>query len=100
MHRLDSRLLQHEVAETIGVTEGTLWNWENRKAEPVLRWLPNILRFLGYDPRPGPTTIGHTLKRFRQGRGITQKAVACRLDVDPSTLARWNTNSEFLPETS
>jgi len=55
MRRLDSRLLQREVAERIGVTERTLWNWENRKAEAALQWLPNILRFLGDDARPEPT---------------------------------------------
>lgn len=86
--RLDLGVLQREAAERIGVTEGTLWNWENGKAEPALPWVPSILRFIGYNPWPEPTTSGQALKRYRHRQGITQEELAVRLTVDPSTLAR------------
>lgn len=87
--RLDLGLWQRHAADRIGVTESTLWNWENGKAKPALRRLPSILRFLGYDPRPAPRTVGQMLERYRHGCGMTQQQLAIRLKVDPSTLARW-----------
>jgi predicted transcriptional regulator len=47
--RLDLGLLQHELAETIGVTESTVCNWEHG-TEPELRHMPKIIEFLGYVP--------------------------------------------------
>jgi DNA-binding XRE family transcriptional regulator len=44
--RLDLGLQQHEVAETIGVTESTIWNWEHG-TKPLAKYLPKIIKFLG-----------------------------------------------------
>ena len=87
--RFDFGLLQGEAAERIGVDTSTVTNWELGHATPALRWLPAIIQFLGYDPQPHPETVGQALKRHRHGHGISQKQLAWRLRVDPSTLARW-----------
>lgn len=58
---------------------------------PALRWLPAIIQFIGYDPRPVPETIAARLVHYRTGRGISQLEMAKRLGIDPSTLARWET---------
>jgi DNA-binding XRE family transcriptional regulator len=44
--RLDLGLQQHEVAEAIGVTESTIWNWEHG-TKPLAKYLPKIIKFLG-----------------------------------------------------
>jgi hypothetical protein len=38
----------------VGCSKASLLNWERGRAEPELRFLPAILRFLGYDPRQEP----------------------------------------------
>jgi len=47
--RMDNRLMQSEVANIIGVSEESIWNWENR-TQPHMRYLPKITKFLGYIP--------------------------------------------------
>ena len=54
-----------------------------------LRTLSAVIRFLGYDPRPVPNTIGEALVRHRTGQGMSPKELAAKLSVDPTTLARW-----------
>ena len=56
--RLDSGLPQRQVAEAIGFHHASLLNWQRGRAEPKRRYLPGILRFLGYDPRPASATFG------------------------------------------
>ncbi|MBI4519500.1 MAG: transcriptional regulator [Gemmatimonadetes bacterium] len=87
--RLDLGLLQRDVAGRLGVDNATVTNWELGQAAPALRWLPGIIRFLGYDPRPRPKSIGQALKHYRHGQGLSQQELAVRLRVDPGTLARW-----------
>jgi transcriptional regulator with XRE-family HTH domain len=91
--RLDLGLLQREVAERIGASTTTITNWELRQTAPALGWMPPIVRFLGYDPRPAPEAVGLRIRHYREGRGITQKAMARQLGIDPSTLARWEWGS-------
>jgi len=45
--RMDLGLLQREVAEIIGVTESSVWNWEHG-VEPEQHYNPKIIKFLGY----------------------------------------------------
>ena len=37
------------------------------RTPPDMRCLPGVLRFLGYDPRHEPTTVGQALVRYREG---------------------------------
>ena len=52
--RMDLGLIQREVARQIGADPWTIANWEKGKTEPVARFIPHILAFLGYDPRTDP----------------------------------------------
>lgn len=65
--RLDRGLSQRRVAREIGCHHTSLLNWERGRREPELRYLPGILRFLGYDPRPEPLTFGGRLRAAREG---------------------------------
>jgi hypothetical protein len=56
---------------------------------PGIRFLPAILVFLGNDPRPQPETLGEKLIAFRLAKGWARPRLAVKLQVDPSTLARW-----------
>jgi DNA-binding XRE family transcriptional regulator len=87
--RLDLALLQRQVADSIGVDKNTIANWEGQRSNPALILMPAIIRFLGYNPLPGSTTLAGRLVRYRTSLGMTQKALAKRLGIDPCTLARW-----------
>jgi transcriptional regulator with XRE-family HTH domain len=60
--RLDLGLLQRDVALRLGVSKSAVMNWERGRTEPMIRFLPAIIRFLGYDPRPLPSATA--LLRF------------------------------------
>jgi len=87
--RLDLGLFQSDLANILGVTESCVWNWESNTSSPHWRYLKPIVGFLGYDPWPPAEVIAERLVRYRWLRGWTQKAMAKRIGVDPSTLARW-----------
>jgi transcriptional regulator with XRE-family HTH domain len=90
--RLVSKLLQRQVAEQLGVDPDTLRNWEGNRVQPQFRFIPAIIRFLGYNPLSPPPTnggLGERLVSYRKLLGISQKDLAGQLEVDPCTLARW-----------
>jgi transcriptional regulator with XRE-family HTH domain len=76
--RLDRDLSQRHAAEAIGCHATALLHWEKGHAATELRFLPAILRFLGYDPRPEPATFGG-----RSGPRATPSVLkACAFGLD------------------
>jgi transcriptional regulator with XRE-family HTH domain len=64
-------------------------NWETGRFEPPIRWLPAILRFLGYDPFPPPITVGDRLLHARRQHGWSTSEAARQLGVDRTTWQDW-----------
>ena len=88
--RLDLGLLQSQVAEQLGVDHMTICNWEINRTSPQLRLIPKIITFLGYVPYDTQSGgLGKRIIACRRVMGLSQKELAGRLGVDPSTLARW-----------
>ncbi|WP_438483193.1 helix-turn-helix domain-containing protein [Oleiharenicola lentus] len=87
--RMDRRLFQKHVAAEIGVTTSTMVNWEKAHGTVELPFIPAVLRFIGYDPRPRPSKLPKLIVWYREGHGWSQSHFAARLGVDVSTLARW-----------
>ena len=54
-----------------------------------IRYMPAIIRFLGYNPLPEATSTGQKLVRRRTPLGMTRKEAVLQLGVDSETLARW-----------
>ena len=48
-----------------------------------------VVAFLEYTPLPAGDGIAARLIAFRKERGMTQKEFARALEIDPSTLAKW-----------
>lgn len=86
---MDLGLLQQELAEKIGACEQSIVNWERNASRPTAKWIPRIAAFLGYNPPIDGSTLAERLVNYRRGRGWTQKRFAEELEVDQSTLARW-----------
>lgn len=87
--RLDRGMEQKAAAQAIGCDPGTLINWEKGRVAPDARFWPAILRYLGYDPRPAPETLGGRIRAAREAAGLSEEALARQLGLDPGTLAAW-----------
>jgi DNA-binding XRE family transcriptional regulator len=98
--RLDLGLLQKRVAEDIGVNTLTICNWESNKSTPFIRYIPKIIRFLGYNPLPTGRTLAEKLNAARKVLGVSQKALAKSLGVDESTLRSWEAERHHPTERS
>lgn len=82
-------LMQKEVAKRLGVVPWTILNWEKGHTEPPIVSMPNIVRFLGYDPSPQPETLPQRLLAKRREMGWSIKEAAEAIGVDPSTWGNW-----------
>jgi transcriptional regulator with XRE-family HTH domain len=87
--RLALKLLQRDVADKLSVDKCSIYNWENNRSKPGLEYMPAIIHFLGYNPMPPSDRWSDRLINCRTALGISQKHAAERIDVDQSTLARW-----------
>ena len=87
--RLDLGLRQTDVAEQLKVDETTIANWELNRMAPALAFIPKIIRVLGYPPFRTSGGLPKRLRAFRQASGLSQKALARLLGVDPSTVLHW-----------
>ena len=87
--RIDLGLLQRQVAEQIEVCNATITNWERNESQPPVHYIPAILRFLGYDPSEPATSLCERLIAARRAQGLTEREMAGRMGVDPSTLQDW-----------
>ena len=75
-------------AEQIGVDPGTVSRWESERRQPEGQYLAKVYWFLGED-RPAPVTLAERLKRHRESLGWSQRELARRIGVWPSTVERW-----------
>ena len=53
--------------------------------------------FLGYCPWATPETPADRFRQVRVGLGLTQKAAARLLGVDPATVTRWELGERRVP---
>jgi DNA-binding transcriptional regulator YiaG len=81
--------MQREVAAEIGVDLTTYRNWEWNRTSPRSRYLPAMIRFLGFTPYETPARFGEWLRMVRRSAGLTQRRLAAQLGVDPSTVRVW-----------
>ena len=95
--RMDLGLRQWDVAKRIGVDTSTVTNWELGRTEPEGQSIPGILDFLGTDPRPLGEGFPERLRRAREALGLTQRQLATRLGVDPSTVWSWERGRSARP---
>ncbi len=91
--RLEQNLFQKDIARIIGVEETSIYNWEKNLSNPSIKYIPKIIEFLGYIPFQLDTlSLGDQIKLYRKLRGISQKNLAKEIDIDPTTLAKWEAN--------
>jgi transcriptional regulator with XRE-family HTH domain len=62
---MERGLLQREVAQEIGVTLWTVINWERQRTLPGARYVPAVVRFLGYEAFPQERSLAGRLRAAR-----------------------------------
>ena len=96
--RLELRLLQKDVADIIGICEGTVTYWENDRVEPQTKHYPKLIKFLGYVPfEIDATTTGGKIKMYRFLNGLSQEDLAKELGINESTVFHYE-NGRHLPQ--
>lgn len=73
------------------VTERKLSVWESGKRTPPVTYWPAIMEFLGNCPYEEAHSLGDRLRLHRTHRGLTHRALAKLLNVDPGSLSRRET---------
>lgn len=71
--RIDLGLLQRDVADQIGADTATVTNWELGNTEPEERFIPALIRFLGYNPLHQAEARGEEVRRTRFTRASQSK---------------------------
>ena len=88
--RLDLNMLQKDVAKRLRTTICTYRNWEKNRSNPFPRYLPEIIRFLGYAPYDiSNQDFGKKIATKRRILGLSQKQLAIQIGIDPSTIRSW-----------
>jgi len=96
--RLELGLLQKDVAKILGVSQDTIYNWENNRTSPGFRSIPKIIKFLGYIPYDiQGLSPGEEFRLLRRTLGLSQEKLAKKLGIDPSTLWRWEKGKKGNP---
>ena len=80
----------------MGVVPWTVLNWEKGHTEPPIASIPDIVRFLDYDPFPEPKTLPQYLFAKRRAMGWSIKEAAQALGVDPGTWGNWERGKTIL----
>jgi transcriptional regulator with XRE-family HTH domain len=94
--RLDLGLRQLEAARQLGVHPSGLENWEYGRTHPADRFMPAVIRFLGYNPSPAPTTGAQRVAYERVVHGWSRKRLAIAASVDEATVRRIENNAPRL----
>ena len=82
-------LRQQDLAVAQGVSEASIYSWENGRAEPEIRFLPKIIDFLGYCPYTPGQPLGERLRIAREAQGLSRKQLARLVRIDEGTVWRW-----------
>jgi transcriptional regulator with XRE-family HTH domain len=85
---MDLGLLQREVAEIIGVTVSSIYNWEHG-TEPELQYNPSIIKFLGYIPFDCPDDTVGRLAWYKRAMGMNLDHLGEAKGRDPEQLSDW-----------
>jgi len=64
-------------------------NWEKNRTKIGARFVPAIIRWLGYDPLPLASSLGEWIAIERTRRGLARRALAAALGWDEATLGKY-----------
>ena len=83
------------MAKDLGVDKVSLQNWERGIYDPITRFYPAIIRFLGYVPFTHDGTPSGIIRWLRRCAGWTQKQLAAAAKCNDVTVWKWETGQPF-----
>jgi len=86
-----------DAAAVLGTSWKSLMWWERDVREPLPRFYPAIIAFLGAEPWPEPATLPERLRVERLRRGLTIEEAADTVAIDEGTYRRWE-GGEWKPQ--
>lgn len=86
------------MAKLLSVDRVTIQNWERGITEPTIHQVPRIIKFLGFNLEPAPTTVPKTIVYARRQLGLTQEKLAEALSVSPVTIWQWESGRSVPPK--
>ncbi|HXU99604.1 MAG TPA: helix-turn-helix transcriptional regulator [Caulobacteraceae bacterium] len=87
--RMELGLTLESAAKLMGANPWTVLHWEHNHHAPACRFFPSLIRFLGREPWPEPTTIAARLRAERLRRGLSCDQVAGLLQIDDGSVNAW-----------
>jgi transcriptional regulator with XRE-family HTH domain len=90
--RIERGLLQRDVAKSLRVDSMSIVNWEKRRTKVGARFVPAIIRWLGYDPLPEARSVAEWIVIERTRRGMARRQLARALRRDEGTLRQYEEN--------
>jgi len=78
-----------DAAQLIGANCTSLKWWERNEREPLERFWPAIIAYLGHEPWEEPKTLGEQLRAERRRRGLAIFEAAAVMGVDETTFWWW-----------
>jgi len=93
--RLALHRFQSDVAKELGAEKTSLQNWERGIYEPIPRFYPAIIRFLGYVSIKHDGTVGGRTRWLRVCAGWTQEKLGAAVGCEECTIWRWETNQGY-----
>jgi len=88
--RLSLSMKQEDVGKQIGVSTDSITYWENNRSIPMVHQMPQIVKFLGYDPLSiDDGDLTGQLKKYRFRHGLSHKKMGRLIGVDASTVGAW-----------
>lgn len=79
-------LSHREAAKQLGVDRHVLWGWTANRKEVHLKFIPNVIAWLGYNPLPNPKSLGGRLRRKRVSAGMSQEELGRVLRIRSATI--------------
>ena len=86
--RLMLKLIQAQVAAQFGVDKSSIHNWETNVCEPEVKYMPAVIRFLGYNPLPPGNGCGDRLVQCRTALGLSSCALGTRRAATSGQVCR------------
>jgi DNA-binding transcriptional regulator YiaG len=88
--RIESGLLQKDLAVVLNTCEDTVTGWESQRSKPVISWYPKIIQFLGYYPYDHPAdTAAGLIERCRHVLGLSYEKLGKLIGVHGSVIVDW-----------
>ena len=92
--RIDKNHYQKQAATAIGVSTDCICFWENGRTAPEIRYYPQIIDYIGFNPFPEPDEPIARLEWHKTVNGLSYDGLAQLTKIHPEQLQAWLTGKK------